>query len=146
MKASFSKLYRQLTPIFSVLLFTTALTGIIYGLTSSFFQLPNTVANILMAIHQGAFLGKTIVPFYVLLMGVGIFAIGLKTLIDCRERLIFSQTEPNTINAYRLLVSLLGVPLALCVEAGVAYRLGTDWFGMSSEQTAVFWHFMEVLS
>jgi GGDEF domain-containing protein len=138
MKASFNKLYRKLTLIFSVLLFITALTGIIYGLGSRFFQLPYVISNILIAIHQGAFLGKKIAPIYVLSMGLSVFAIGLTTLINFRDKLIFSETEPNIVNAYRLLILVVGIPLALCVEAGVAYRLGTDWFGLSAKQTAVF--------
>jgi GGDEF domain-containing protein len=138
MKASFNKLYRQLTLIFCVFLFITALTGIIYGLHDRFFQLPTLIANILIAIHQGAFLGKKIAPLYVLSLGLSVFAIGLTVLINFRDKLIFSQTQPNTVNAYRLLLLVVGIPLALCVEAGVAYRLGTDWFGLSERQTAVF--------
>jgi len=57
----------------------TALTG----LTVHFFgnALPDGVADVLMSIHQGGWLGKTLRPFYVLLLGCGLLAMivsGLK--------------------------------------------------------------------
>lgn len=138
MKTSLRKLYCQLTPILFLPLLATALTGIIYGLSERFFKLPDTVANVLMAVHRGEFLGVKLVPIYVLLMGIGTFTICLVILIDSRDNLISKQTKPNIVGIYRLVALILVIPLALCVETGVAYQLGRDWFGMSSQQTATF--------
>ena len=138
MKASFRKLYSQLLPILFFCLLATGLTGIILGLGDRFFQLPNLVANTLIAIHQGRFLGETIAPVYVLLMGLGVFVLGLTTLIKSKDILHSLHVQSSAINVYRVIALILIIPLALCVETGIAYRLGTDWFALSDQQTAVF--------
>ena len=81
MKILSHKIYRQITPILFVPLLLTALTGIIYKLSKHFLRLPDLITKTLITIHQGLFLGEKIAPFYALLMGLGVFALGLKALI-----------------------------------------------------------------
>ena len=139
MNKAFRKLHLQLAPIFLVFLLATAVTGIITGLGSRFGELPTDLNNILLGIHQGRFLGSAIVPFYVLLMGLGVFTMGLTTLISSSgDRLISGQTKSEVLSAYKVLTPLIVFPLAVCVETGVAYRLGTDWLNMPSQQTEIF--------
>ena len=138
MKALLRQLYRQLILIISWCLLITALTGIIAGLNGSLLQLPNRVVEILISLHQGAFLGDKIAPIYVLLLGLGIFFLGLKVIVEGRYNLLFQSLPPAIANVCRWIVLILLIPLAICVETGVAYRLGTDWFGMSSSETAAF--------
>jgi GGDEF domain-containing protein len=138
MNQVFRKRYPLIVPILIIPLLATGITGIIYGVANRLGLLPKMLSNILMNIHQGEFLGKKLMPFYVLFMSLSIFAIGLKTLIKNRENLIFRSTKPNTISVGKLLALILVIPLAICVETGVAYRLGTDWFNMPSKQTAIF--------
>ena len=137
MKTSFRVLYRQLIPILCCCLLLTALTGIILGL-SDLLDLPDIVTKILTTIHQGAILGGKISPIYVLLMGLGVFVLELKTVIEGGYSLLFQQAQPILVNVYRVIALILVIPLTLCVETGVAYRLGKDWFGISNEQTSVF--------
>lgn len=139
MKKAFRKLHLQLAPIFLVLLLATAVTGIITGLGSRFGELPTGINDILLGIHQGRFLGNKLVPIYVLLMGLGVFAMGLTTLISSSgDRLISGQTKTKALSAYKVLMPLIVFPLAVCVETGVAYRLGTDWLNMPTQQTEIF--------
>lgn len=139
MKVLPHKLYRQLTPILFIPLLATALTGIIYGFSDRFFKLPNIITKSLIAIHQGLFLGEKISPIYALLMGLGVFALGLKALVESENFLLsWESPQQNTRNIYRLLVLIAAIPLAFCVETGVAYQIGRDWFGVSSQQTSVF--------
>jgi diguanylate cyclase (GGDEF)-like protein len=137
MNKVFRKLYLPIAPILIIPLLATAITGILYGVGNQLGLLPKTLSNILINIHQGEFLGKKLMPFYVLFMSLGIFTIGLITLIKSRNNLIFRATKPNTISICKLLALILVIPLAICVETGVAYRLGTDWLNMPSQQTAI---------
>lgn len=138
MKASFGVLYRKLIPILCFCLLATALTGIIVGLSKRLFQLPDRVVEILISLHQGMFLGDQIMPIYVFLLGLGAFGLGLKTIVEGRYSLLFQSLPPSVANAYRIIALIIVIPLAVCVETGVAYRLGIDWFGISSRETTTF--------
>ena len=137
MNRAFRKLHLRIAPILLIPLLATAITGILAGLVNRF-GLPDILIDGLIMIHQGNFLGRKLVPFYVLLMGLGILALGLTTLINGRDNLIFRQTKSNIASIYKSLALILVFPLAVCVETGVAYRLGTDWLNMPREQTAIF--------
>jgi GGDEF domain-containing protein len=138
MNKVFRKLRLPIAPILIIPLLATAITGILYGVDNRLGLLPKPLGNILMNIHQGEFLGKKLMPFYILFMSLGIFTIGLNALIKSRDNLISSSTKPNTVSLYKLLALILVIPLAICVETGVAYRLGTDWLDMPKQQTAIF--------
>jgi GGDEF domain-containing protein len=138
MNKVFRKLHLPIAPILIIPLLATAITGIVYGLGNRLGLLPKILGDILMNIHQGEFLGKKLMPFYILFISLGIFAIGLNALIKSRDNLISSSTKPNTVSLYKLLALILVIPLAICVETGVAYRLGTDWLNMPGQQTAIF--------
>jgi GGDEF domain-containing protein len=135
MKLSLYKLYRQFTLLLFLPLIATAFTGIVYGIGDRFFTLPDIITNILIFIHKGQFLGVKLVPIYVLLMGLGTFLICLVTLIERGDSSSNLQSFPLNL---RPLVLVLVIPLALCVQTGVAYQLGKDWFGMSEQKIASF--------
>jgi len=71
---SLRKLHRVLAPIIFLPFFLTSITGIIYRIGNSWFEMPKEYAQIMMAIHQGAFLGNELVPLYTLLNGLGAIA------------------------------------------------------------------------
>ena len=59
-------------------IFLTTITGVAYRLGRSWFNIPKgdgTLAETLMMIHQGGFLGKQLIPFYVLLDGLGLIGL-----------------------------------------------------------------------
>lgn len=138
MNRAFRRLNSNIARVLFIPLIITAITGIVLGLGERFGILSIPISNILTAIHQGGFLGTKLVPFYVLLMGLGVFVIGLTTLIKSRDSLISQGARPNTFSAYKLLALILVFPLAVCVETGVAYQLGTDWLKMPPQQTNIF--------
>lgn len=131
----FRKLHRQLAPILFLPLLASALTGVAYRLGNSF-GIPNLVGDVLMSIHQGEYLGKKLVPVYVLLIALGIVGMGVTglSMLDHRSSDDTGQTKLSTRSIHRRLGLILLLPLSISAETGVAYRLGRDWFGMSSEQ------------
>ena len=68
---TFRKLHRILAPIIFLPFLLTTVTGIIYRIGNSWYGMPEEYARIMMAIHQGAFLGEELVPLYTLLNGLG---------------------------------------------------------------------------
>lgn len=138
MNRVFRKLNLKIAPILLLPLIITSITGIILGLGTRFGLLPQIIVNALLIIHQGRFLGEKLAPFYVLILGLGVLTIGLTILIKIRDNLIFKQAKSSAVNVYKTLALIIVFPLAICVETGVAYRLGTDWIKMTNEQTAIF--------
>ncbi len=53
----------------------TTITGIIYRIGNTWFGMPKKYAQIMMTIHEGRFLGKELVPIYVLLNGLGMIGL-----------------------------------------------------------------------
>jgi hypothetical protein len=138
MNRVFRKLNLQIAPVLLFPLLMTSLTGIILGLGNRLGILPTVVIDALLIIHQGKFLGAKIAPFYVLLLGLGVLVIGLNILIKVRDSLTSKSVNPVVVNIYKIVALILVFPLGVCVETGVAYRLGTDWLGMTNQQTAIF--------
>lgn len=58
-------------------LFLDLLTGIAYGLAENWFALPKDVGEILLDIHQGAYLGSALRPFYVLILGLSLLTLAI---------------------------------------------------------------------
>lgn len=135
---NFRKLHRQSAPILFIPLLLTALTGVVYRLGLSWFDLPDGVADFLMKIHEGGFLGQPLVPFYVLLIGLGLLgmiATGLVMLKPQRQ----STTNKSKLDFrrfHRFLVPITFIPLILSAVTGVGYRLGKAWFGLPNDQVA----------
>lgn len=138
MNRVFRKLNLQIAPILLFPLLMTSLTGIVLGLGNRFGILPTVIINALLVIHQGRFLGAKIAPFYVLLLGLGVLVISLNILLKVRDILASKRIKPLVVNIYKIAALILIFPLGVCVETGVAYRLGTDWLGMTNQQTAIF--------
>ncbi|MGL6338528.1 MAG: GGDEF domain-containing protein [Waterburya sp.] len=138
MNRVFRKLNLQIAPILLFPLLMTSLTGIVLGLGNRFGILPTVIINALLVIHQGRFLGAKIAPFYVLLLGLGVLVISLNILLKVRDILASKRAKPLVVNIYKIAALILIFPLGVCVETGVAYRLGTDWLGMTNQQTAIF--------
>jgi uncharacterized iron-regulated membrane protein len=133
------KLHRKSAPIVFIPLFLTALTGVAYRLGRSWFEIPNEVAGFLMTIHEGRFLGAPLVPVYVLLMGVGLLGMivtGL-SLLKRKRQASNLKGKVDFRQVHRVLAPLAFLPLLMSAATGIAYRLGKDWLGLSSDQAAV---------
>ncbi|MFM8981597.1 MAG: PepSY domain-containing protein, partial [Spartobacteria bacterium] len=55
----------------------TALTGMAYKFGKDYLGISEETADFLMHIHEGAWLGKELKVFYVLIMGLGLLTAGL---------------------------------------------------------------------
>ena len=137
MKRSFRALSHLLNLILCFCIIITALTGIILGLGDRLGSLPNIITNGLIAMHQGEFVGTHLSPIYVLFIGLGVFFLGLKVIVGGRYNLLFQFAQPSLANICRVIALISIIPVTVCVETGIAYRLGTDWFNISDSQTSL---------
>jgi hypothetical protein len=142
MKLNFQKIHRKIAPILFIPLFASALTGVAYRLGRSWFGISNELADFFMVIHQGEYLGKPLVPLYILLVGLGLLGMVITGLIMSR---LFSENRPLPKSSklvfrkvHRILAPIAFLPLAVTAVTGIIFRLGTSWFGMPSEQAAIF--------
>ena len=72
------RLFHRLLGILLLLpLAATALTGVGYKLGEEYFGISEETADLLMHIHEGAWLGKEAKVYYVLVLGLGLLAAGL---------------------------------------------------------------------
>jgi len=76
-KAGPRRMHRLLGLILLLPLAASAITGILFKLGEDWYHFPEGTLDILMSIHQGSWLGKTMRPFYVLFVGLGLLALGL---------------------------------------------------------------------
>lgn len=67
--------HRILALVLMLPLAASAVTGLAYKAGEEFFHIPDEAGEFLMTIHEGAWLGKQIKPFYVLFLGLGLIAL-----------------------------------------------------------------------
>lgn len=137
------KLHRQSAPILFLPLVLTALTGIAYRLSKSWFDVPDRFGDIMMALHEGRFLGRPLVPVYVLLVGLGLVALVITglALFKLPKTNSGGELKPITLSS-RLLHGVMApvffLPLLVSAATGIIYRLGSAWFGLSDQQAKFF--------
>lgn len=133
------KLHRRIAPILFIPLLLSALTGIAYRLGRSWFEIPNSVANVLMAIHQGEYLGQGLVPIYVLLVGLGLLGLVVTGLSMLKLKRQLSK-RPSKLHhrwVHHVMAAIAFLPLMVSATTGIAYQLGNTWFGLPSKQSAL---------
>ena len=97
----------------------------------------------MMIIHEGRYLGKPLVPVYVLLTGLGLAGIiftGINMLIN-RRGINQNDSQPTKLNPrsmHLFLAPVFSLPLIISALTGIAYRLGKAWFGLSAQQAKFF--------
>ena len=64
----------------------TAITGVNYKTGQGWFGLSEDTADLLMTIHEGAWLGKNLKVWYVVVTGCGLLAMGLFGLVLLRRK------------------------------------------------------------
>lgn len=85
------KIHHLIAPIAALPLIVSGITGIAYRLGRAWFGLDKEQAAIFLTIHQGTYLGETLRPVYILLIGLGAIAIllsGIQLVPAVRQRLI----------------------------------------------------------
>ncbi len=136
---NFRTLHRKTAPVLFLPLLLTALTGVAYRIGRAWFGLPDSIAEGLLAIHEGRFLGKPLVPIYVLLMGLGLvslIATGLIMLIKRRATTVKPRWDQRWV--HRLVGMIAILPLTLSATTGIIYRLSRTWFGLETDQVGIF--------
>lgn len=134
---NFRKLHRKIAPILFLPLFLTALTGIAYRLGRSWFGINDGVASFFMTIHEGRYLGRGLVPFYVLLVGLGLLGLIVTGLTMIKRKVAQNQPRKDQRWIHRILALIAFLPLLVSATTGIAYRLGNTWFGISRELASI---------
>lgn len=139
MNLNFRILHRKSAPIIFIPLFLTALTGVAYRVSRTWFGIPGDVAEWFMVVHQGEFLGRMLVPIYVLLMGVGLLGMistGLTMLVR-RKNKSTAAPKRDWRWFHRTIAPIAFLPLIISATTGIGYRLGKAWFELPNEQAAL---------
>ena len=134
----FRKFHRKIAPIVFLPLLLTAFTGMFYRLGRNWIGISKDKAEILIWIHQGEFLGKPLVPIYVLLVGFGLITMivtGL-TMVRLAQKKRKNLSQNSGLNArkiHQILAPIAFLPLFLSASTGILYRLGNSWFHIPRE-------------
>ncbi len=137
MKKESRQLHRNLAPVLLLPILLTTLTGMGYRLGHSWFGLSESLGDWMLALHEGRYLGKPLVPLYVLLVGLGLLGLlgtGLAMAIAHPRRI---ASPKNHRWFHRLLAVMAALPILVTVLTGMGYRLGRAWFGLGEDQIDV---------
>lgn len=137
------KLHRKIAPILLLPLLLSALSGVAFRVGRSWFGLSDDFGDLMMVIHEGKYLGKPLVPVYVLLTGLGLAAMLVSgiTMIKQHRKNSQGKSKPKKFSfrtLHSLIAPVLFLPLLVSASTGIAYRLGKAWFGLSGEQAKFF--------
>jgi hypothetical protein len=137
------KSHGKIAPILFIPLLISALTGVAYRLGRTWFGISDQLGNSILAIHEGKFLGEPLVPFYVLLLGLGLavlIATGMIMFKQGRNHRLGSLASNASKVRYlhRFLAPIFFLPLFISTITGLTFRLSQAWFGLSEEQTEIF--------
>lgn len=78
--------HRVLGGVLLLPLAATAITGMLYKTGQAWFGISEETADLLMTIHEGAWLGRDLKVYYSVVMGFGLLAIGFLGLLLLRRR------------------------------------------------------------
>ncbi|MBW4660384.1 MAG: PepSY domain-containing protein [Drouetiella hepatica Uher 2000/2452] len=134
------KFHRKAAPILFIPLLLTALTGVAYRIGRSWFGLSDEFGEFMMMLHEGRFLGKPIVPAYVLLVGLGLLGImvsGISLMKRRKDPIQQNAVKLNGRKLHQIMAPIAFLPFGISALTGVAYRLGKAWFGLSADQAAI---------
>lgn len=142
---NFRTLHRRVSYILIPLLLISALTGLTYRIGRNWFKMSDETGKVVRSIHEGAYLGESVSPFYVLLVGSGLLFLIISGVTMWRRSdfpLINSpSTSPNKLPPrktarwfHRIASIILILPLATTALTGIGYRLTQSWLGWPKER------------
>jgi uncharacterized iron-regulated membrane protein len=140
---NFRKSHRKIAPILFIPLFLSAITGIAYRIGRTWFGISDEFGESILALHEGKFLGKPLVPFYVLLLGLGLVAMIVSGTIMIQQKRANSQgkflpTQLNFRSVHGFLAPIFLLPLFVSASTGIIYRISRAWLGLPKEQVEIF--------
>lgn len=127
-KLYFRKLHRKIALIFFLPLLLSAITGVFYRVGRTWFGLSDEFGDIMMMFHEGRFLGKPLVPVYILFTGLGLLTMaitGISMWLKKRgneNKNESQQTKLTFRSAHRILAPIFFLPLVLSALTGIIYR------------------------
>jgi len=129
MNPAFRKLHRNFSPWLIVPLLVTLSTGIGYRVGKAWFGLDGQIANLLMEIHTGEWLGEIGSMVYLAVTGLGLLAI-----IATGATLLLSKISKIRLRrVHRIFAVVMMVPLAASATTGLAYKFGEQWLRLPDE-------------
>ncbi|MBJ7901293.1 MAG: PepSY domain-containing protein [Cyanobacteria bacterium RI_101] len=137
------KIHRKIAPILFIPLLLSALTGVAYRLGRTYFGVSDELGESILSIHEGKFLGKPLVPFYILLLGLGLVAMIATALLMFKQRRqnyfkSLSSGRVNLRSVHGLFALIFFLPLFISAVTGVMFRISRAWLGLSEEQAEIF--------
>lgn len=141
---TFRTLHRRLSYFLVPLLLISALTGLTYRIGRNWFKMSDETGKAVRSIHEGAYLGESLSPFYVLFAGAGLLFLLISGVTMWRRSdfpLINPPSPPNELPPrktarwfHRIASIILLIPLAITALTGIGYRLTQSWLGWPKER------------
>ena len=104
-------------------------TGICYRIGRLWFHLDNDLADRILNLHDGAWLGAWASLAYVLVAGLGLLALAFTG-----SKLIFKSRAIKGVRfMHRIFGFLLFLPLATSAVTGMAFKVGEEWIGLPDD-------------
>lgn len=129
MHPAFRRFHRRSSPHLFVLVAVSAATGVAYRAGKKWFGMAGQTGQSVMEWHTGEWLGHTLSPFDVLLVGSALLFL-LVTGATMQRR----RAGKGTLRTWhRILGTVLLLPLAATAITGMLYKTGQAWFGITEE-------------
>lgn len=140
----FRKFHRKVAPVLLLPLLLSSFTGIGYRIGRTWFGLSDDFGDVMMTLHEGRFLGKPLVPLYVLFIGLGLLSLAITGMTMMRKKKArpvatdqpqSSQGKFTVRSLHSWLAPLVFLPFLVTAITGVGYRLGKAWFHLPADYT-----------
>ncbi len=128
--------HRTMALVFALPLLLSVVTGLTYRIGRYWFEMSSDTGKIVRRIHEGGFLGETLMPVYVLILGLGNLAILVTGMVLLSRSVPVAAPVPlpASVRFHRRLAVVTAIPFFVTVVTGVAYRLTQAWFGWTPDE------------
>ena len=130
------QLHRRSAPFIFVPLLISASTGLLAIIGTEWFRMPEEFGDFMMFFHEGRFLGKPLVPIYILLVGIGLLGM-IVTGIGMLKKQFRFPNKFHWRSMHQFLAPIAMLPLLVSIVTGVGYRLGRNWFNVPKSQIGI---------
>jgi hypothetical protein len=130
------QLHRRSAPFIFVPLLVTALTGLTAFIGTEWFKMSDEFGDFMMSLHEGRFLGKPLVPIYILLVGIGLLGM-IVTGIGMLKKQFRFPSKFHWRSIHQFLAPIAMLPLLVSIVTGVGYRLGRNWLNVPKSEIGI---------
>lgn len=129
MRPAIRRIHRNLSPYLFVLVAVSAVTGVVFRAGKKWFGMGGQTGQSVMEWHTGEWLGSSLSPYYVLLVGAS-----LLFLLVTGGAMLWQRAGKGVARIWhRVLGAVLLLPLAATAITGMLYKSGQAWFGISED-------------